>query len=261
MRQEQVVAQHDGRVAVITGSTSGIGLATAASALDSGWRVVVNGRSPEKVAGATQALSHAADRVAGVAADLRDPAQAERLVHEAVEHFGRIDLWVNNAAGLFFARAEDITPNGWRAIIDTNLNAVFHCCRAAFPVLRAQGAGCILNISSSAAYRPHPGAAHYAASKAAVNSLTETLAVEWAPHGIRVNGVAFGPVLTSASRFSDPAVRAAMEREQPTGRITTVEEAAEIVLQVADLGSGYFTGETVRVDGGFRSVLRNPLGR
>jgi NAD(P)-dependent dehydrogenase (short-subunit alcohol dehydrogenase family) len=249
----------ESRVAVITGSASGIGFAMAAAALQRGWRVVITGRSAEKLAGARELLGAGDDDLVDVAADLRDAAQVEGLVETVVGRFGRIDLWVNNAAGLFFAHAQDITPNGWRAIVDINLNAPFLCCRAVFPVMERQATGCIVNISSVAAYRPHPGAAHYAAAKAGLNSLTETLGAEWAPHGIRVVGVALGPVLTEASRFNDPALRAAAEREQPTGRIPTAEEVADVILSLADIRSPSFTGETVRVDGGFRSVLSNPL--
>ena len=246
-------------VAVITGSASGIGLELARTAMARGMRVVVNSRSGDKVAGAVEELGGDPARVLGVAADLRREAEVDRMVCQVVERFGRIDLWVNNAAGLFFADAQDITPNGWRAIVDINLNAVFLCCRAVFPVMQHQSAGCIVNISSIAAYRPHPGAAHYAAAKAAVNSLTQTLGVEWAPYGIRVNGVALGPVLTTASRFNDPDVRSDMEAQQPTGRIASAAEIAEIVLSLAAIDSSYFTGETVQVDGGYRSVLQNPL--
>jgi len=247
------------RVAVITGSASGIGLALATAALERGMRVVITSRSGEKLARAREQLSVADDRIVDVVADLRDAAQVERLVATVESRFGRIDLWINNAAGLFFAHAQDITPNGWRAIIDATLNAPFLCCRAVFPVLQRQAAGCILNISSVAAYRPHPGAAHYAAAKAGLNSLTETLGAEWAPYGIRVVGVALGPVLTEASRFHDPVLRAAAEREQPTGRIPTADEVADVILALGDIMSPSFTGETVRVDGGFRSVLSSPL--
>lgn len=248
-----------GPVAVVTGSASGIGLELARAALDRGMRVVVTSRSAAKVADAVAELGGDPARVLGLTADLRREVDVETLVGGVVERFGRIDLWVNNAAGLFFAAAEDITPNGWRAIVDVNLNAVFLCCRSVFPVMQRQSVGCIVNISSIAAYRPHPGAAHYAAAKAAVNSLTQTLGVEWAPYGIRVNGVALGPVLTTASRFNDPAVRAEMESQQPTGRIATADEVAEIILSLAAIESGYFTGETVQVDGGYRSVLQSPL--
>ncbi len=246
-------------VAVITGSASGIGLALATAALHRGMRVVVTSRSAERLARARERLAFAEDRVLGVVVDLREEAQVVRLVQTAEQRWGWIDLWVNNAAGLFFARAEDISANGWRAIVETNLTAPFLCCRAVFTMMRRQGGGSILNISSVAANRPHPGAAHYAASKAALNSLTETLAVELAPHGIRVNAVALGPVLTEASRFNDPALRAAAEAQQPTGRIPTSEEAAEIILALAAIDSASFTGEIVRVDGGFRSVLPSPL--
>jgi NAD(P)-dependent dehydrogenase (short-subunit alcohol dehydrogenase family) len=252
-----VGAEH--RVAVITGSAAGIGLAMARAALARGMRVAVTSRSAERMALAREQLDAGPDRLIDVLGDLRDAEQVDRLVHTVDERFGRIDLWVNNAAGQFFAHAEDITPNGWRAIVETNLTAPFLCCRAVFPVMRRQGGGSIVNMSSIAAYRPHPGAAHYAAAKAGLNSLTETLAVEWAPYGIRVNGVALGPVLTEASRFNDPVQRAAAEAEQPTGRIATAEEVAEVVLALAAIESPTFTGETVRVDGGFRSVLRSPL--
>ena len=252
------MAEH-GPVMVVTGSASGIGLELGRRALGRGMRVVINGRSAEKLQAAQQELAAGPEQVLAVAADLRDPDRVAELVERSVAQFGRIDWWVNNAAGLFFAHAETISPNGWRAIVDTNLNAVFYCCRAVFPVMQRQGGGAILNISSTAAYGPHPGGAHYAASKAALNSLTQTLAVEWAPHGIRVNGVALGPILTDASRFRDPLIRAEMERQQPTGRIASADEAARVILAVAEIDSFYLTGETVRVDGGFRSVMQNPL--
>ncbi|SFI49917.1 hypothetical protein SAMN05216561_109102 [Nocardioides psychrotolerans] len=244
---------------MITGSTSGIGLAMAQDALARGMRVVVTSRSETKVARVAHEFGGDGDRVLGVAVDLREAPAVDALVDQVVDRFGRVDLWVNNAAGLFFAAAQDITPNGWRAIIETTLTSAFLCCRAVFPVMREQQAGCIVNISSTAAYLPHPGAAHYAAAKAALNSLTQTLGHEWAPYGIRVNGVAFGPVLTAASRYHDPDLRAAMERDQPTGRILTAAEAADIVLSLAAIGSPHLTGETIRVDGAFRSVLHSPL--
>ena len=246
-------------VVVVTGSTGGIGLAVVEAALSRGFRVVLNSRRAEKVAAAVDRLAGDADRVLGVPADLRDADQVAELVRRTEARFGRVDLWVNNAAGQFFAHAEDISPNGWRTVVDSTLTSAFLCCRAVHPVLRRQGTGCILNISSTAAYGPHPGAAHYAAAKAGLNSLTQTLAVEWAPHGIRVLGVALGAVLTDASRFHDPQVRAEMEARLPTGRIATAREVAEVVLTLGTVDSAYFTGETVRVDGGFRSVMPSPF--
>lgn len=244
---------------VVTGSTGGIGLAVVEAALARGHRVVLNSRSADKVAGTVRALAAHGDRVLGVAADLRDADQVARLVEETDERFGRVDLWVNNAAGQFFAPAEEISPNGWRAVLDSTLTSAFLCCRAVHPVLLRQQSGCILNVSSTAAYGPHPGGAHYAAAKAGLNSLTQTLAVEWAPHGIRVVGVALGAVLTDASRFHGPPVRADMEARLPTGRIATPTEVAEVVLTLGMVESTYFTGETVRVDGGFRGALPAPL--
>lgn len=257
--------EQEGRIAaqvvVVTGSASGVGLALAQLALERGMRVAVTSRRADRLAAVRERLGADQQRVVEAVADLRDAEQVDRLVHQVVERFGRIDLWVNNAAGLFFAWAQDITPNGWRAVVDASLTAPFLCCRAVFPVMRGQGGGRIVNVSSSAAYVPHPGAAHYAAAKAGLNSLTATLGAEWAPYGVVVNGVALGPVLTEASRFRDPQVRAAMETRLPTGRIATPREAAEMALAVAAIDSPYFTGDTVRFDGGFRSVLDSPLGR
>jgi len=248
------------KVVVITGSTGGIGLAVAREAMARGKDVVLNGRTSDKLDAVVAELSGGPGRVVGSAGDLRVPERVDALVATAIDRFGRVDLWINNAAAVFFAPAERISPNGFATIMQTNVDAAFHCCRAVLPVMREQGEGAVLNISSIAAYVPHPGAAHYAASKAALNSLTQTLAVEWAPYGIQVNGIALGPVLTAASRFSDAAQRSAMEARIPAGRVPEASEVATIVLDLAAITSTYFTGETVRVDGGFRSVMGSPAG-
>lgn len=243
-------------VVLVTGSAQGIGRAIAVSAARQGARVVVNSRRQANLDEVTDEITAAGGQVVGVAADLRDADQVAALMERVADAYGRIDLLINNAAGLFFAPAEDISPNGWRTVIDTNLTTAFLCSRAAFPYFVKQGGGRILNVSSVAADRPHPGGAHYAASKAAMNSLTQTLAVEWAPRNIQVNGVAPGAVLTTGSRFSDPGERAKAEAELPGGHIATPEEIAEVVLSVATTATGYLNGETVRVDGAHRAPLQ-----
>lgn len=247
-------------VVLVTGSAQGIGRAIAVSAARQGARVVVNSRRQANLQEVTDQITAEKGRVVGVEADLRDADQVGALMERAVDAFGRIDLLVNNAAGLFFAKAEDISPNGWRTVLDTNLTTAFLCSRAAFPYFVRQGGGRILNVSSVAADHPHPGGAHYAAAKAAMNSLTQTLAVEWAPHGIQVNGVSPGAVRTDGSRFVDAGERAKVEAELPGGHIAGPEEIAEVVLSVATTATSYLNGETVRVDGAHRAPLHRPDG-
>lgn len=242
-------------VVLVTGSAQGIGRAIAVEAARQGARVVVNSRKQANLAEVVDEITAAGGTVIGVEADLRDAEQVDALMSRTAEEFGRIDILINNAAGLFFAKAEDISPNGWRTVIDSCLTTAFLCSRAAFPYFVRQGGGRILNVSSTAAYHPHVGGAHYAAAKAAMNSLTQTLAVEWGPHNIQVNGVAPGAVLTSGSRFTDPAERAKVEAELPGGKIATADELAEVVLSIATTETNYLNGETVRVDGAHRSPL------
>lgn len=244
-----------GKVVIVTGSAAGIGRAIAVRAARAGGRMIVNSRKADRLDDVTTQIEKEGGEVAAVQADLRDPEQVDRLVAAAVDRWGRLDVLVNNAAGRFLAPAEKISPNGWRAVIDANLTTAFLCSRAAFPVFQRQGGGRIINISSISAYRPSPGGSHYAAAKAALNSLTETLAFEWGRHGIQVNGIAPGAVLTEASRYADERERRLIEAALPGGRIGTPEEIAETVVLVAGLRTGYLNGETIRVDGAFRGVL------
>ena len=247
-------------VVLVTGSAHGIGRAIAVAAAAGGARVVVNSRDRANLDPVTDEITAAGGRVLPIRADLRDADQVTALVDEVIGAWGRIDVLVNNAAGMFFAKAEDITPNGWRTVIDTNLTTAFLCCRAVFPHFVRQGGGRVVNVSSVAADHPHPGGAHYAAAKAGMNSLTQTLAVEWAPHNIQVNGVAPGAVRTTGSRFIDDGERAKVEADLPGGRIAEPEEIAGVVLAVATTGTTYLNGETVRVDGAHRAPLQRPDG-
>ena len=251
-------ADREHPVVVVTGSAGGIGRSIAVEAARRGAQVVVNSRRAERLVDVVADVERAGGEVLAVEADLRHGDQADRLAAEAASHFGRIDVLVNNAAGLFFAPAEELTDNGWRSVIDANLTTTFLSCRAVFPYLCDQGGGTICNLSSVAALRPHPHASHYAAAKAGVNSLTETLAYEWAPHGIRVNAVALGAVLTEASRFRRDTDRALMEAQLPGGRIATPDEVAVAVLDLCLVESEYLTGAVVRLDGGFRGVMAPP---
>ena len=191
------------RVAVVTGGSRGIGAAVAAALFAHGSRVVICGRSAEALAHAREqvrAAAPGADRAREIdtfQADVRDAAQARQAIEHAEQRFGGLDILINNAGiGHFGEDLAAQSVDAWRAVIDTNLNGVFHCCRAAVPALRRRGGGWIINVSSLAGSHPFAGGAAYCASKAAVNALSAALMQEVRQEGIRVSCVAPGSVDT-----------------------------------------------------------------
>jgi 3-oxoacyl-[acyl-carrier protein] reductase len=239
-----------GQVALVTGSTKGIGLAVAGALSAAGARVVLNGRDAVALDAAVADLQATGRDVFGFRADVRDFEAVSAMVEETERRYGRLDIVVNNAGGVFACPLETLTPNGWRALLETNLTSAFHCSRAALPLLKQTGGGVIINISSVAGDHAHPLRAAYGAAKAGLNSLTKSMAHEWAPYRIRVNGVAPGPILTEASRFADPAVAAAVQDDVPLGRLGVPADVADACLFLASDAAGFVTGVTLRVDGG-----------
>jgi 3-oxoacyl-[acyl-carrier protein] reductase len=183
----------DGKVAVVTGGSRGIGLAIARGLLDRGANVVVAGTSESTVAAAARDLG---ERTLAVRADVRSYADVERLMTAAVGRFGGIDALVNNAGVGAFEPVATMSLEAWQRVFDTNLTGVFHCVRAALPHLRARGGGWIINISSLASTNPYANGAAYCASKAALNAFTESLMQELRHDGIRVACVLPGSVRT-----------------------------------------------------------------
>jgi NAD(P)-dependent dehydrogenase (short-subunit alcohol dehydrogenase family) len=243
------------QVAVVTGGGTGIGLAIAKRLGTLGARVAIASRNAAHLEAGCAALGEAGIDALAVQLDVRNPEQVDEMVVRTVKHFGGLDLLVNNAAGNFICRAEDLSPNGWNAVIAIVLNGTFYCSRAAgqYMIARKRG-GSIVNVLANYVWTGSPGTVHSAAAKAGVLSLTQTLAVEWAPHGIRVNAVAPGPIEASPGAakqlWNTPGAVDRITAMIPSGRWGRPEEVADAVAFLAAPASTFITGETLTVDGG-----------
>lgn len=202
--------QLDGKVAIVTGGSRGIGLAIASRLVGQGARVMLGGRSDDRLASAREALerqvsevsaeSDALPRVITCRVDVRDPEQVDGLVDATVGSFGGLDILINNAGVGIFSEVSALSVEQWQDVIDTNLSGVFYCCRSAIPALRLRGGGWIINVSSLAGKHPFAGGAAYCASKAGLNAFSEALMQEVRHDDIRVSHVLPGSVDTEFSR-------------------------------------------------------------
>jgi NAD(P)-dependent dehydrogenase (short-subunit alcohol dehydrogenase family) len=242
----------NGRTALVTGSSRGIGLAVARALAAAGARVVLNSRDAGAVRAAAEQVGNGA---VGLAADLGTAAGAAGLVEAALDAVGSLDILVNNAGMAMAAESTELSAADWQRTIDLDLSAVFYCAQAAGRHMLARGSGAIVNLSSIQAFTPLARRAAYAASKAGVIGVTKALAVEWAP-AVRVNAVAPGYVATQmvaelvqAGRVNADAIAA----RTPMRRMAQPEEIAAAVVFLASDAAGYITGETLMVDGGWTS--------
>lgn len=244
----------DGKVAVVTGGGSGMGRAMALEFARLGASVLVAGRRPEPLEETVAQIEDEGGAAHWKPTDVRQPDQVEAMIAEAVKRFGRVDVLVNNAAGNFVVRAEDLSPNGWRAVVGIVLDGGFLCSRTAGRQMIAQGeGGAILSVLASYAWTGGPGTVHSAAAKAGLLAMTRTLAVEWAPHGIRVNAICPGPTDTEGAGqalWPTEDDRARVAATVPLGRLATVEEIAWWSTALCSRYAAYITGEVLTIDGG-----------
>jgi len=243
------------QVAVITGGGTGIGLAIAKRLGALGARIAIASRNAEHIERGANALREIGVDPLAVQLDVRNPEQVDEMVLRTVKHFGSLDILINNAAGNFICRAEDLSPNGWNAVIGIVLNGSFYCSRAVgqYMIARKRG-GSIVSILANYVWTGSPGTIHSAAAKAGVMSMTQTLAVEWARHQIRVNAVAPGPIASSPGAakqlWSTPDAIERITAMIPGGTWGTPEQVADAVAFLVAPQSSFISGEILTIDGG-----------
>ena len=254
----------NGQVAIITGGGTGIGFGVAELLSSLGAHVVLASRKPEHLDPAAEKIRAAGGQVRALAVDVRDQERVKQMVETVQRELGRIDLLVNNAAGNFYAPSETLSANAWRSVVEIDLFGTFFCSQAVVPAMREQGGGRIVNISMTLHYRGWPQMAHATAAKAGIDALTRTLALEWAPLGIRVNAIAPGPIPTEGVKkaFTPPGAGAAdlfaVERAMgdyaaraiPVGRWGTPRDIANAVVFLASPAGDWITGSILVIDGG-----------
>lgn len=239
-----------GKVALVTGGGSGIGLGIARALAAHGAHVAILGRSAERLAAAI--AGEPGDYVT-LPCDVRAPAAIDDALAQLRARHGEVDVLVNAAAGNFLARAANLSPNGFRTVLEIDAAGTYNVSRAVFLAGMRERGGSIVNISATLHYGGTPLQVHAAAAKAAIDAMTRTLAVEWGPAGVRVNAVAPGPIAGTEGmdRLLPASLRERAEQGIPLRRMGTIEDVASTVLAIAsDEIAGYVTGAVWVVDGG-----------
>lgn len=244
----------DGKVALVTGSTRGIGRAIALAYAKAGARVVITSRKAEAVDATVSAIVEAGGEALGIAAHVGRPDAARALVGDTVAHFGQLDILVNNAAtNPVFGPVQDTSSEHVDKILGVNLKAPFELARAAYPHMKARGEGSIINISSIGGVSPERGLGIYSVSKAALLSLTRVLATEWGTDGIRVNAICPGLIKTDFAEalWGNMKLLNHTLAQQAIPRLGQPDDVVGAALLLASGAGSFITGATLMVDGGY----------
>lgn len=247
-----------GKVAIITGSGKGIGKGIAIRLAKEGMRLIINARTASDVEAVTAGLRDLGVEALGVVADISTRAGNELLVSEAVRVYGRLDLLVNNAAALKRVPFFDVTPEMFESQLAANITGPFVASLSAAQVMRQQGSGSIVHISSVGGLRAHIPGLPYDATKGALDSLTQVMGVELIPYGIRVNGIAPGAIYTEKRPPKDDPRLVDYLARIPSNRMGTPLEIGAAVAFLASDDADYIVGQTLYVDGGITAQLHPP---
>lgn len=246
----------EGRVAIVTGGNSGIGLGMAKGMAAAGAMLVIAGRNSQKNATAAQALQDLGAQVLAVETDVMQPDACQAMVEATLARFGRLDILVNNAGTNIRKPPQDYSLDEWKTILDTNLTSAFVCSQAAYPALVKAGGGKIINTGSMTSIFGAGFAAPYSASKGAIVQLTKALASAWAKDNIQVNAILPGWIdtdLTRQARNDLPGLHERVLARTPAARWGNPDDFAGIAIFLASRASDFVTGAAIPVDGGYSS--------
>ncbi len=238
------------KVAIVTGFGSGLGRAVAVLFAKEGAKIVGLSRNPDTAHETLKQILDAGGEGLFVPTDVRNSGQVQAAVSMAVESFNRLDVVVNSAGVRIMGTATEISEEDWDQVLDTNLKGTFLVSRAAIPEMRRSGSGCIINLSAISGHHGTIGRVAYSASKGAVSNLTQAMALDHAPDGIRVNCICPGPTETPMVPITSSEQRARLEQRIPLGRIGQPEDVAEAALYLASDSTRQVTGAILAVDGG-----------
>ncbi|WP_454693487.1 SDR family oxidoreductase [Achromobacter aegrifaciens] len=241
------------KVAFVTGGATGIGLEISRLYASLGASVVIASRKEDNLDKARKLLvEETGGTVVAIKADVRDYSQVQGAIAQTVSEFGTLDILVNNAAGNFPCPTSELSSNGWRTVVDIDLNGTFHCCHAAYSALK-KSKGVIINITATQGFTGWPGAAHAASAKAGIIALARTLAVEWGSDQIRVNNISPGPIADTEGMqrlYEQRGLAEEQRRRTALGRLGSKADIANAAAFLASPLAAYITGADLIVDGG-----------
>ncbi|MCH2044540.1 MAG: SDR family oxidoreductase [Saprospiraceae bacterium] len=241
----------DQKIILVTGGGSGIGFKIAENCLKYGAYVFIASRNEERLQAAIDQLEKYG-KCSYVVCDIRSIENIQTVVERIKEEKGQLDILVNNAGGQFPSAAEDISYNGWNAVVNNNLNGTWHMTQSmAKNFFLPQGKGCVINIIANI-YRGFPGMAHTGAARAGVDNITKTLAVEWGRKGVQINAIAPGVIKSTGLEQYPVELLKGITDRIPLQRLGTTQEVADLCIFLMSPMSKFITGETIYIDGGQR---------